>query len=122
MFCYFHSFPVPLLIGPLFTTFSGSLVPSSIKRSKNPTLLSVDVLAPCLDFSSVQSLGTTMANTSLNSCDFRTLSFSVDVVKLGDALTSKSQGFKSESIKISYPYISKQCLSLIITLCTAFML
>lgn len=47
-------------------------------------------------------------------------SYLVVPINDGEALTSINQGFKLLSIKVSNPYNSKQCLSLIIVGYTAF--
>ena len=77
---------------PPFLFLSNSFWLSSMMTVKFPTYLSLDMLAPCLEFSSIQSGGTTMLNTSLSRFIFRILSTSVVVVREGDALTSISQG------------------------------
>lgn len=61
-----------------------------------------------------------MFRASLMSRNFRSRSSSVVVVIEGEALTSKSHGLKSLSIRTSKPYISKLCLSFTMTFWTAF--
>lgn len=61
-----------------------------------------------------------MLNTSFKRFIFNSKSVGVVVVRLGDAFTSINQGLRLQSTRMSNPYISKQCLSLMITPCTDF--
>lgn len=85
-----------------------------------PTLDSWHVFVPYLLYSSPQSSGTTISNTLFNSYIFNFWSLFVVVVKLGDEFIQTSHGLQFESRSTSNPYISKQCLSFIITDWTLF--
>ena len=93
---------------------------SSYKMVNLPTWVCVQVFVPVLLYSSPQSSGTTISKTFLISSIFNFKSDFVVVDRLGDELISISHGLQFESSKISKPYISKQCLSLMITDWTLF--
>eukprot|EP00982_Pelagococcus_subviridis_P005687 29786-Pelagococcus_subviridis.AAC.7 len=74
---------------------------------------------PSRGFASNFPGGTATSNASRITLHFNLLSASVVALSDGDAFTSINHGFKDSSTRRSYPYSSKQCRSLTMTLLTA---
>mmetsp|Transcript_5417 Transcript_5417/g.13748 ORF Transcript_5417/g.13748 Transcript_5417/m.13748 type:complete len:213 (+) Transcript_5417:138-776(+) len=102
---------VPSMVGRDANSSLRTLTPLSQMRSKPPTRLGVRPWKCC-------SMSTHVSMSS-STPNLRSWSVCVSLLMLGLALTSMSHGLSCSSIMTSYPYISKQCLSLMITLATA---
>ena len=101
---------------PPFPSKFVTSVPFSQIKSNPPTRRGFDFF-----FEKWPSRSITVSMSS-NSPNFKSWSVCVSLLMLGLALTSISHAFRSASSITSYPYISKQCLSFIITFCTLFKL